>query len=49
MNIIDYDDSNQYFIYANSWGTSWGANGYCYILYEYLLNPNLGNDFCVYL
>lgn len=47
MNIIGYDDSNQYFICANSWGTSWGANGYCYIPYEFLLNPNLGFDFCV--
>jgi C1A family cysteine protease len=47
MNIIGYDDSNQYFICANSWGTSWGANGYCYIPYDFLLNPNLGFDFCV--
>jgi len=47
MNIIGYNDNNQYFICANSWGTSWGANGYCYIPYDFLLNPNLAFDFCV--
>lgn len=47
MNIIGYNDDIKYFICANSWGVSWGANGYCYIPYEFLLNPNLGFDFCV--
>jgi len=46
MNIIGYDNSNKWFICANSWGTSWGNKGYCYIPYDYLLNANLAFDFC---
>jgi len=46
MNIIGYDDSKQWFICANSWGTSWGNNGLCFIPYVYLLDSNLANDFC---
>ena len=46
MNIIGYDNTNNWFICANSWGTSWGKSGLCYIPYTYLLNPNLAFDFC---
>jgi hypothetical protein len=36
MTIVGYDDElwDGCFIVANSWGTSWGDNGYCYIQYE---------------
>ena len=46
MTMIGYNDNTQQFICANSWGKSWGNKGYCYIPYNYLLNPNLASDFC---
>jgi C1A family cysteine protease len=46
MNIIGYVDENKMFICANSWGTEWGANGFCYMPYEYILNPRLAGDLC---
>jgi C1A family cysteine protease len=46
INIVGYDDSKKWFICANSWGTSWGDKGYCYIPYDYLLNAKLAFDFC---
>jgi C1A family cysteine protease len=46
MNIVGYNDSNQTFICANSWGTNWGNKGYCNIPYNYLLDPTLASDFC---
>ena len=36
MLIVGYDDSKKSFIVRNSWGSSWGLSGYCYILYEYI-------------
>jgi len=42
---VGYDDSKEYFIVKNSWGTSWGDKGYCYIPYEYVLNQGLASDF----
>ena len=35
MVIVGHDDTQEYFIVRNSWGTSWGASGYCYIPYKY--------------
>lgn len=46
MCIVGYNDTTQMFTCANSWGTSWGDKGYCYIPYNYLLNPTLARDFC---
>jgi C1A family cysteine protease len=46
MLIIGYNDATQRFTCANSWGSSWGDRGLCYIPYAYLLNSNLAADFC---
>jgi C1A family cysteine protease len=44
--IVGYDDSKQWFICANSWGTGWGDKGYFYMPYNYITNLNLTSDFC---
>ena len=44
-NIVGYDDTHQWFICANSWGTSWGDKGYFYMPYDYMMNANLASDF----
>jgi len=33
--VVGYDDSKEYLIVRNSWGTSWGDAGYCYIPYAF--------------
>lgn len=43
MKIVGYDDDNQWWIVANSWGTSWGKSGYCFLPYEYMAKE--GSDF----
>ena len=47
MAIVGYNDITQMFTCANSWGTGWGNRGYCYLPYDYLLDPELASDFCV--
>jgi len=42
---VGYDDSTRNFIVRNSWGPGWGAKGYFYMPYEYLLTPDLSDDF----
>lgn len=42
---VGYDDSKRVFIVRNSWGPGWGAKGYFYMPYEYLLTPDLSDDF----
>jgi C1A family cysteine protease len=42
---VGYDDTKQQFIVRNSWGTSWGRDGYFRMPYAYLTDPNLADDF----
>jgi C1A family cysteine protease len=45
VDCVGYDDSKQLFIVRNSWGTSWGLQGYCMMPYTYLTSSNLADDF----
>ena len=42
MTIVGYDDDEQVFIIANSWGTVWGDNGYFYLDYAFVNNDFWG-------
>ena len=42
-----YQDDKQHFIVRNSWGDTWGDNGYFYMPYAYLMNRQLSSDFWV--
>lgn len=43
MLCVGYSDPDRVFIVRNSWGTTWGDNGYCYIPYDYLMSAKF-ND-----
>lgn len=42
--VVGFDDSKQWFICRNSWGTRWGIGGYFYMPYAYFLDPKLASD-----
>jgi C1A family cysteine protease len=42
---VGYDTKRRVFMVRNSWGTGWGAKGYFYMPFEYLLSPQLASDF----
>ncbi|MGH7139055.1 MAG: C1 family peptidase, partial [Pirellulales bacterium] len=42
---VGYDDDDRVFICRNSWGDGWGAAGYFFMPYAYLLDDNLSADF----
>ena len=46
MVIVGYDDNRKLFIVRNSWGESFGDNGYCYLPYDYITDFNLTNYAC---
>jgi len=43
MCAVGYDNKMKHVIVRNSWGSSWGDNGYCYIGYDYMGD----SKFCV--
>lgn len=45
--LVGYDDSTNYFKFINSWSSSWGIDGFGYISYDYVTNPNLSSEFYV--
>lgn len=49
MLCVGYSDADEVFIVRNSWGTSWGDAGYCYIPYSYVMNPehNYGDSWII--
>ena len=46
MCAVGYSDREKVFIVRNSWGDQWGDAGYCYMPYNYLLNPKLNGGDC---
>lgn len=44
---VGFNDSLNMFIVRNSWGTNWGLNGYFYMPYAYMINPNYCGDFWI--
>lgn len=39
-----YVEAKQMFLVRNSWGPGWGAKGYFWLPYKYLINSNLADD-----
>lgn len=46
MTLCGYDDSKQAFRIVNSWGTSWGDNGYLWVDYDFFTGGDFA--FCVF-
>ncbi len=44
MLCVGYSDTDEVFVVRNSWGSSWGDKGYCYIPYDYMTDPELNGD-----
>jgi len=42
---VGYDDATKRVTVRNSWGAEWGMQGYFTMPYDYILNPDLADDF----
>lgn len=47
MVIVGYSDDTKFFVVRNSWGEHFGNNGYCYIPYSYICDPDLNRMACI--
>ena len=47
MVIVGYTDDTKYFVVRNSWGEDFGDNGYCYIPYSYICDPEMNRFACI--
>lgn len=45
VTLVGYDKAKNQFLVRNSWGTSWGQDGYFWMPFEYVTNSNLSDDF----
>ena len=43
--LVGFDKNARVFFAMNSWGDSWGLQGFCKIQFSYILNSNLTRDF----
>lgn len=43
--LVGYDNTHNYYIVRNSWGTSWGKGGYFYMPYQVIQNSSMSSDF----
>lgn len=47
VTVIGYDRAKKLWEVRNSWGPDWGDAGHFWLPYQYLLDPNLSDDFWV--
>lgn len=45
MTIVGYDDDKSAFLVLNSWSSTWGDSGYCYVPYKMMMNKSTTGDF----
>lgn len=43
--LVGYDDTHNWFIARNSWGTGWGDRGYFYMPYQVIQDTSMSSDF----
>jgi len=44
---VGYDDSKNALLVRNSWGKNWGLDGYFWLPYEFVTQPNMSADYWV--
>lgn len=49
MLLVGYNDRQSIFVVRNSWGPDWGDQGYGYVPYDYVANPqfNMGEQYAI--
>lgn len=47
MVVVGYADDSKLFVVRNSWGEDFGDDGYCYIPYSYICDPDLNRIACI--